>query len=127
MPPISDHISTPESITHLANELYASSSLALLLQLLPLLDFEAKRDAAATFCLLLRRQIGARSPTVDHVARYCGRVPGEEAAGERMGVLVFQTLRGYDQEEDVALNTGVILKEMLRHESLARVLLYSDE
>lgn len=64
---------------------------------------------------------------MDHVARYQGTIPGEESSGERMGVLVFQTLRGYEQEEDVALNTGVILKEMLRHESLARVLLYSDE
>jgi calcium binding protein 39 len=31
------------------------------------------------------------------------------------------------ENEDVALNTGHILKEMLRHESIARILLYSDE
>lgn len=31
------------------------------------------------------------------------------------------------ENEDVALNTGHILKEMLRHESIARILLYSDQ
>jgi hypothetical protein len=31
------------------------------------------------------------------------------------------------ESEEVALNTGQILKEMLRHEALARILLYSDE
>lgn len=28
---------------------------------------------------------------------------------------------------EVALNTGMILKEMLRYESLARILLYSEQ
>lgn len=31
------------------------------------------------------------------------------------------------QDADVALNTGNILKEMLKYEPLARILLYSDE
>lgn len=31
------------------------------------------------------------------------------------------------ENEDVALNTGTILKELLRYENLARILLYSDE
>lgn len=31
------------------------------------------------------------------------------------------------ENEDVALNTGQILKEKLRHESIARILLYSEE
>lgn len=29
--------------------------------------------------------------------------------------------------QDIALNTGMILKEMLRYEPLARILLYSDQ
>ena len=32
----------------------------------------------------------------------------------------------YDNE-DIALNTGMILKEMLRHEQLCKILLYSDQ
>lgn len=34
---------------------------------------------------------------------------------------------GRYENEDVALNTGTILKELLRYENLARILLYSDE
>jgi hypothetical protein len=30
-------------------------------------------------------------------------------------------------DPEVALNTGMILKEMLRYEALAKILLYSDE
>ena len=49
---------------------------------------------------------------------------------ERVGVQLF-SLSYADScrygNPEVALNTGVILKEMLRHESLARVLLYSDQ
>lgn len=48
-----------------------------------------------------------------------------------MCLMVFDTgvlmpMRRYENE-DVALNTGQILKEMIRHEPLARILLYSDE
>lgn len=40
--------------------------------------------------------------------------------------MVFTAFRGYEHEE-VALNTGMIVKEMLRHEALAKLLLHSDE
>lgn len=40
--------------------------------------------------------------------------------------IIFATLRGYADAE-VALNTGMILKEMLRYEPLAKILLYSDQ
>ena len=40
--------------------------------------------------------------------------------------MIFAALAGYENEE-VALNTGMILKEMLRHEQLCKILLYSDQ
>ena len=40
--------------------------------------------------------------------------------------VIFAALAGYENE-DVGLNTGMILKEMLKHEQLAKVLLYSDQ
>ena len=40
--------------------------------------------------------------------------------------VIFAALKGYENEE-VALNTGMILKEMLRHESLAKLLLHSEQ
>ncbi|KAH8088421.1 putative transcriptional repressor [Filobasidium floriforme] len=99
-------------ITQLANEVYSQDVLKLLILNMPKFDFEAKKDASQIFNLLLRRQIGHRSPTVDYVGR------NKE--------LIYLVLRGYENE-DVALNTGTILKELLRYENLARILLYSDE
>ena len=61
---------------------------------------------------LLRRQIGSRWPTVEYLS----------AKHE----VIFAALAGYENE-DVGLNTGMILKEMLKHEQLAKVLLYSDQ
>jgi len=40
--------------------------------------------------------------------------------------VIFAALAGYENEE-VSLNTGMILKEMLRHEQLAKILLHSDQ
>lgn len=61
---------------------------------------------------MLRRQIGARWPTVEYLAAKPD--------------VIFLTLRGYDNP-DVALNTGMMLREMLRHEVLAKTLLYSEK
>lgn len=64
------------------------------------------------FNSLLRRQIGSRFPTVE----YLNGKPE----------ILFTAFRGYENE-DIALNTGMILKEMLRHESLAKMLLHSEQ
>jgi calcium binding protein 39 len=100
----------PDQVAQLAQEVYSTDLLALLVSHIGQLEFEAKKDVAQIFNVLLRRQIGARSPTVEYVAT-------------KPDVL-FLALRGY-QHPDVALNTGMILREMLRHELLAHILLYS--
>ena len=61
---------------------------------------------------LLRRQIGSRWPTVEYLST--------------KHEVIFSALAGYENEE-VALNTGMILKEMLRHEQLAKILLHSEQ
>jgi len=61
---------------------------------------------------LLRRQIGARWPTVEYIS------------GKRE--VLFAAHAGYENE-DIALNTGMILREMLRHEPLCKILLYSEQ
>ncbi len=76
------------------------------------LEFEAKKDVSQIFNVLLRRQIGSRSPTVEYLST--------------RPEIIFLTLRGYENP-DVALNTGMILREMLRHEPLAKILLYSPQ
>jgi calcium binding protein 39 len=77
-----------------------------------ILTHQARKDACAALSTLLRRQIGTRHPTVEYITNRPD--------------IIFACLRGYTNE-DVALNSGGLLKEMLRYEALARILLYSEE
>lgn len=101
----------PELVAQLAQEVYSHDVLQLLVAHIGKFEFEAKKDVSQVFNVLLRRQIGSRSPTVEYLAT-------------RPDV-IFLALRGYENP-DVALNTGMILREMLRHEPLAKILLYSE-
>ena len=102
----------PELIAQLAQETYNTDLLFLLVQNIPRFEFEARKDVVQIFNNLLRRQIGSRWPTVEYLS---GKPD-----------VIFAALAGYENEE-VALNTGMILKEMLRHEQLCKILLYSKE
>lgn len=103
----------PELIAQLAQETYSTDLLLLLVQNIARFDFEARKDVVQIFNNLLRRQIGARLPTVEYI---CARHED----------VIFAALEGYSNEE-VALNTGMVLREMLRHEQLAKILLYSEQ
>ncbi|EIW75607.1 mo25 protein [Coniophora puteana RWD-64-598 SS2] len=103
----------PELVAQLATETYATDLLLLLVQHIARFDFEARKDVVQIFNNLLRRQIGARWPTVEYI---CAKHED----------IVFGALAGYANEE-IALNTGMVLREMLRHEQLAKILLYSEQ
>ncbi|KDN40050.1 hypothetical protein RSAG8_08371, partial [Rhizoctonia solani AG-8 WAC10335] len=96
----------PELVAQLATEAYAADLLPALVKSCAKFDFEARKDAAQVFSLLLRRQIGSRSPTVEYIVT--------------REIIVFDALKGYEIEE-VALSTGLILKEMLKHEPIANM------
>ena len=102
----------PELLAQLAQETYTTDLLLLLVQSISRFEFEARKDVVQIFNNLLRRQIGSRWPTVEYLA---GKPD-----------VIFAALAGYENEE-VALNTGMILKEMLRHEQLAKILLHSEQ
>jgi calcium binding protein 39 len=102
----------PELVAQLAQETYNTDLLNHLVLNIARFDFEARKDVVQIFNNLLRRQIGSRWPTVEYLS----------AKHE----VIFAALMGYENE-DVALNTGMILKEMLRHEPLCKILLYSDQ
>jgi len=101
----------PELIAQLAQETYSTDLLYHLLLNLHRLEFESRKDVVQIFNNLLRRQIGSRFPTVEYL---CNKPD-----------VLFAAFKGYENEE-VALNTGMILREMLRHEPLAKILLHSD-
>lgn len=76
------------------------------------LDFESKKDVALIFNNLLRRQIGTRSPTVEYL---CARPE-----------IILTLADGY-QVPEIAITCGTMLKECIRHEHLAKILLHSEK
>ncbi|RCH78231.1 mo25 protein, partial [Rhizopus stolonifer] len=107
-----DHDPSPDLVAQLAQEVYKTDLLQSLILNIQKFEFEAKKDVAQIFNNLLRRQIGSRWPTVEYI---CGRED-----------ILFNLLRGYEQPE-VALNCGLILRECIRHEALAKIILYSNK
>ncbi|KAJ1902929.1 Calcium-binding protein 39, partial [Tieghemiomyces parasiticus] len=97
-------------VAQLSQETYKNDILPLFVTHLSKMEFETKKDAVHIFNSLLRRQIGSRWPTVEYLC----------TQEKMLGNLV----HGYENP-DVALNSGMMLRECLKHESLARIVLYS--
>lgn len=102
---------TDITVATLAQEIYNSRILILLINNLSKIEFEAKKDVAQIFNNILRRQIGARSPTVEYI---CTKPE-----------ILFDLMKGYDKH-DIALNCGSMLRECARYEPLAKIIIYSD-
>lgn len=123
----------PDQVAQLAQEVYNNDVLQLLVSNIWRFEFEAKKDVSQIFNNLLRRQIGVRWPTVEHLAAKPDVL--FTALKGLVARRLTQELEGTDarslvqryENPDVALNTGMILREMLRHEVLAKTLLYSDK
>merc|ERR1719154_775756 len=101
----SDHL-----LAQLSQEMYNHGVLLILLRNLHRIDFEGKKDAAQIFNNVLRRQIGTRTPTVEYICT--------------TPEIVFTLCRGYEQQE-IALNCGTMLRECIRYEDLAKIVLHS--
>ncbi|CEF60909.1 Protein Mo25 [Strongyloides ratti] len=100
-----------EQVGQLAQEIYGASVIPLLIKHLNRFDFESKKDVALIFNNLLRRQIGTRSPTVEYLS----------TRSEILRILV----KGYESP-DIAISCGSMIRECIRHEHLAKIILYSD-
>lgn len=101
-----------EVVAVLAQETYNLGVIPLLITNLTRLDFESKKDVALVFNNLLRRQIGTRSPTVEYLCT-------------RPDVLLL-LMKGYETPE-IALSCGSMMRECIRYEPLAKVMLLSDD
>uniref|UniRef100_A0AAZ3RWF6 Calcium binding protein 39-like n=1 Tax=Oncorhynchus tshawytscha TaxID=74940 RepID=A0AAZ3RWF6_ONCTS len=101
-----------ETVAQLAQELYNSGLLISLVENLQVIDFEGKKDVCQIFNNILRRQIGTRSPTVEY---FCSH---QEV------LIVLQ--KGYETPGS-ALNCGIMLRECIRHEPLAKLVLHSED
>ncbi|XP_072034243.1 LOW QUALITY PROTEIN: calcium-binding protein 39-like [Amphiura filiformis] len=100
-----------EQVTQLAQEMYALNLLEHMINNLGRIEFEAKKDVALIYNNLLRRQIGTLATTVDYI------VNKEN--------ILFTLVKGYESP-DIALNCGTMLRESIRHEALAKIILNSQ-
>jgi len=98
-------------LAQLSQEMYNSGLLLLLLRNLHRIDFEGKKDTAQIFNNILRRQIGTRTPTVEYICT--------------SPEILFTLCMGYEQQE-IALNCGTMLRECIRYEALAKIILNSE-
>ncbi|KAF7707335.1 calcium binding protein 39, like 1 [Silurus meridionalis] len=101
-----------EAVAQLAQELYNTNLFIALIANLQRIDFEGKKDVVHLFSNIVRRQIGTRTPTVEYISSH--------------SQILFMLLKGYETPE-VALNCGMMLRECLRHEPLARTVLFSED
>ncbi|XP_021955185.1 protein Mo25 [Folsomia candida] len=99
-------------VAQLSQELYNSNLLLLLINNLSKVEFEGKKDVAQIFNNILRRHIGARSPTVEYM---CTKPE-----------ILFTLISGYEHQ-DIALNCGTMLRECARYEALAKIIVYSED
>ncbi|XP_019355980.1 PREDICTED: calcium-binding protein 39-like isoform X2 [Crocodylus porosus] len=108
----SDKEPPTEMVAQLAQELYNSGLLVTLIANLQLIDFEGKKDVSQIFNNILRRQIGTRSPTVEYISAHPH--------------ILFMLLKGYETPH-IALRCGIMLRECIRHEPLAKIILFSEQ
>lgn len=101
-----------ELIAQLAQEIYNANLIKIMIDNIYRVDFEGKKDIASIFNNLLRRQIGNRSPTVDHIASKPD--------------ILFRLISGYENQ-DIALNCGIMLRECCRYEELTKLILNSEQ
>lgn len=98
----------PDQIAQLAQEVYSSDLLYYLILNLHYLEFDSRKDVSTLFTTLLRRQIGSRSPTVDYLLN-------------KPKILTL-LLKG-PEIPDTCLITGSILRDILKIESLTKIVL----
>ncbi|EMP23939.1 Calcium-binding protein 39-like protein [Chelonia mydas] len=129
----SDKEPPTETVAQLAQELYNSGLLVTLIANLQLIDFEGKKDVSQIFNNILRRQIGTRSPTVEYISAHPHilfmllKGPASNGYEDMYAVpLNFYQESRYEAPH-IALRCGIMLRECIRHEPLAKIILFSEQ
>lgn len=107
-----NHEPNTELVAQLAQEAYSSHILHNILTNLHLIEFEGKKDFTQIFNNLVRRQIGPRMPTVEYLTS--------------RPAVVNLLVDGYERPE-IALHCGLMLRECIRYEPLAKLVLVPQE
>ncbi|MCJ1448103.1 MAG: hypothetical protein MMC23_008616 [Stictis urceolatum] len=111
-----DADSSPENVAQLVSSIIQEDLLYHLAHTLHLLPFESRKDSQTIFSYVLRFKPPLSSspnpPAVDYVV------------GQRPEIVV-ELCKGYNQRESV-MPCGVILREALKHEDIAVIILYDQ-
>ncbi|KAM0937671.1 putative armadillo-like helical protein [Dioscorea sansibarensis] len=100
-----------EACVQLTQEFFRENTLRLLIICLPKLNLEARKDTTQVVANLQRQQVHSRLIASDYL----------EANKDLMDILV----AGYENM-DIALHYGAMLRECIRHQSIARYVLESE-
>lgn len=100
-----------EVIAQLAQEMYTTQLLSGLVSVMEKVDFECRKDIVLIFNKMVRRELGPSMPTVDHIAQQ---------------PRILHTLCAGYKNPDIALSMGSMLRECVRFEPLAKIIL-NDE
>ncbi|XP_052203234.1 putative MO25-like protein At5g47540 [Diospyros lotus] len=107
----SDAEPVSEACAQLTQEFFKANTLRLLIMCLPKLNLETRKDATQVVANLQRQQVHSRLIACDYL----------ETNLDLMDVLI----SGYDNT-DMALHYGAMLRECIRHQSVARYVLESE-
>ncbi|KAG9443616.1 hypothetical protein H6P81_014956 [Aristolochia fimbriata] len=100
-----------EACSQLTQEFFKGNTLRLLIVCLPKLNLEARKDATQVVANLQRQQVQSRLIASDYL----------EANKDLLDILI----AGYE-DMDIALHYGSMLRECIRHQSIARYVLESE-
>ncbi|CAK4712556.1 unnamed protein product [Aphanomyces euteiches] len=106
---VGEEESSPQKCAQLSTLLIADNVMPRMVLNLATMPFEARKHVAQIYNNFMRRDLG-----------------GFVAYIERQPQIISALVRGYENS-DIALNCGTMLRESIRHESLARQVLYSDD
>uniref|UniRef100_A0A7C9ED61 MO25-like protein n=2 Tax=Opuntia streptacantha TaxID=393608 RepID=A0A7C9ED61_OPUST len=98
----------PEACAQVTQEFFQENTLRLLILCLPKLNLEARKDATQVVANLQRQQVNSRLIACDYL----------EANIDLMDILV----KGYEDHK-IALHYGNMLRECIRHQSIAKYVL----
>eukprot|EP00252_Welwitschia_mirabilis_P018710 TRINITY_DN4171_c0_g1_i2.p1 TRINITY_DN4171_c0_g1~~TRINITY_DN4171_c0_g1_i2.p1 ORF type:complete len:301 (+),score=43.54 TRINITY_DN4171_c0_g1_i2:353-1255(+) len=101
----------PEACAQLTQEFFKDNTLRLLIQCLPKLNLEARKDTTQVVANLQRQQVQSRLIASDYL----------ESNKDLLDLLV----SGYENT-DLALHYGSMLRDCIRHQSIARYVLESS-
>lgn len=101
----------PDACAQLTQEFFKGNTLRLLIVSLPKLNLEARKDATQIVANLQRQQVQSRLIASEYL----------ESNKDLMDILI----GGYDNM-DIALHYGSMLRECIRHQSIARYVLESQ-